>query len=81
MHADPNGPGKAELKKQFSRDHNGGDWTIREVMASILLNLSSGSRPYYSNSFSKELCTMKPPNFKGNFQGTYLINPGLQWYV
>ena len=22
------------------------------------------------------ICTMKPPNFKGKFQGTYLITPG-----
>ena len=24
---------------------------------------------------------MKPPNFKGKFQGTYLINPGLPWFI
>ena len=29
----------------------------------------------------KAKCTMKPPNFKGEFQGTYLINPGLPWYI
>ena len=28
-----------------------------------------------------QLCTIKPPNFKGKFQGTYLINLGWPWYI
>ena len=49
-------PGKApsELKKQFSRDHNSGDWTIREVMTSILKEIRVLEVGHYSNSFSKE---------------------------
>ena len=46
-----------ELKKQLARDHNSGEWTIREVLTSILKEIRVLEVGHYSNSFSKELYT------------------------
>lgn len=46
-----------ELKKQFARDHNTGNWTIRELMSSILKENRVLEVGHYSNSFFKEFPT------------------------
>ena len=43
-----------ELKKQFAQDHNSGEWTIREVLTSILKEIRVLEVGHYSNGFSKE---------------------------
>ena len=43
-----------ELRKQFARDHNSGDWTIREIMACILKEIRGLELGHYSNGFTKD---------------------------
>jgi len=43
-----------ELKKQLARDHNSGEWTIQELLTSILREIRVLEVGQYSNGFSKE---------------------------
>ena len=43
-----------DLKKQFARDHNSGEWTIQEVMACILKEIRVLEVGLYSNGFTKD---------------------------
>ena len=43
-----------DLRKQFARDHNSGEWTIQDVMACILKEIRVLEVGQYSNGFTKD---------------------------
>ncbi|XP_065904066.1 uncharacterized protein [Dysidea avara] len=43
-----------DLRKQFTRDHNSGEWTIQDVMACILKEIHVLEVGQYSNGFTKD---------------------------
>ena len=43
-----------DLRKQFARDHNSGEWTIQDVMACILKEIHVLEVGQYSNGFTKD---------------------------
>jgi len=44
-----------DLKKQFARDHSSGEWSIKDVMDSILTEIRVLEVGQYSSGFSREL--------------------------
>ena len=50
-----------ELRKQFAREHSSGEWTIKEVMASIFKEIQILEVSLYSNGLTKKLNPLLDP--------------------